>query len=564
MDDDSAETITAGTLLGIQHPPGYALDTLWVRLFAFLPLGGAAFRVNLGSAFLGALGVFLFFLLSRRVLGFLDPGKAGSLRIWILPASLFASFCLGFSHTQWEKALGAKGGIYLIQEVLLLGILYVRLSVPGPKGFLLACLLSGMGLANHWETQVLFLPLLAVFFWPLGPADRTALPKEWAPYGPPFLFLGLSPLLLLPLRAHLDPLPDLGHPDHWDRFLKCIFRGYTFGREPGLLGSLWDIARGTGSWAVLGSVWTRIWKEQVSYIPVHFWNNPGPLALAFGVLAILGAGRAGARKILVLVFLPLVPLLAVFTVALWVPLNVPHAWLMDNYLLPADALVCLLAAMGLGILDRLKEGPTKPHILWFFALLVLFNGATAYRLMNETKQTLRYDYGTNLLRSLPKASLFFAEGDEDYFPLYYLQLVEGRRPDVRMIPSFTLFETWGWDQLERSHPELGLGSREGVPDDPYHRIETALGRLVSKGRDRIPIGYSYFSGAFHHYYLQGQGTAKALPSGNLLLLETRALQGVDLLAPGGLRLRHFTDCPSNAHPSLTGIWRVYRAVGVAP
>ncbi|HET9869845.1 MAG TPA: hypothetical protein VFR02_05055, partial [bacterium] len=51
MDDDSAETITAGVTLGLQHPPCYPLDALLNRLAWFLPLGGPGFRAGVGSAF---------------------------------------------------------------------------------------------------------------------------------------------------------------------------------------------------------------------------------------------------------------------------------------------------------------------------------------------------------------------------------------------------------------------------------------------------------------------------------------------------------------------------------
>ena len=50
--DDSPETTLAFHTLGIQHPPGYPLNTLIGKVFTFLPLGSLMFRANLIAMFL--------------------------------------------------------------------------------------------------------------------------------------------------------------------------------------------------------------------------------------------------------------------------------------------------------------------------------------------------------------------------------------------------------------------------------------------------------------------------------------------------------------------------------
>ena len=45
--DDSPETLTAQITLGIQHPPGYPLNSLAGKLFQLVPLGWPSFRANL-------------------------------------------------------------------------------------------------------------------------------------------------------------------------------------------------------------------------------------------------------------------------------------------------------------------------------------------------------------------------------------------------------------------------------------------------------------------------------------------------------------------------------------
>jgi hypothetical protein len=115
--DDSPETITAGVTLGIQHPPGYPLQTLLGRLASGLPLGAPAFRLNLFSALCAALACALLAALVRALaqawLG--RPGPAQDAGGW--PAALAgasAGILLGFSNTYWSQALAAKGGIYTL------------------------------------------------------------------------------------------------------------------------------------------------------------------------------------------------------------------------------------------------------------------------------------------------------------------------------------------------------------------------------------------------------------------------------------------------------------------
>ena len=48
---DSPETIMAFNFLGIQHPPGYALDTLIGKIFLLIPVGNLMFRSAIMAMF---------------------------------------------------------------------------------------------------------------------------------------------------------------------------------------------------------------------------------------------------------------------------------------------------------------------------------------------------------------------------------------------------------------------------------------------------------------------------------------------------------------------------------
>lgn len=63
---DSGELITAAYTLGIPHPPGYPTWCLLGKLFSYLPFGSVAYRLNVMSAFWGALAVGLLYLIILR------------------------------------------------------------------------------------------------------------------------------------------------------------------------------------------------------------------------------------------------------------------------------------------------------------------------------------------------------------------------------------------------------------------------------------------------------------------------------------------------------------------
>ncbi len=67
---DSGELVTVAWTEGIAHPPGYPLYTIVGSLFAHLPLGDPAWRMNLLSALFAALGVGLFYsLITETITG---------------------------------------------------------------------------------------------------------------------------------------------------------------------------------------------------------------------------------------------------------------------------------------------------------------------------------------------------------------------------------------------------------------------------------------------------------------------------------------------------------------
>lgn len=166
---DSGELTTAIYNLGAAHPPGYPLYTMLGKVFTYIPVGTIAYRVNLLSAFFGALTIpFLFLFLVKLLQTSLD--RLSPLRDRTIAATGGLLFALG--QTMWSQAVMAE--VYTLNIVfaplLLLSILSwqervflsLQRGVPayGERLLLLFALLLGMSFTNHLLLVGYMFPLL--------------------------------------------------------------------------------------------------------------------------------------------------------------------------------------------------------------------------------------------------------------------------------------------------------------------------------------------------------------------------------------------------------------------
>jgi transmembrane protein TMEM260 (protein O-mannosyltransferase) len=92
---DSAEFQTLSYTLGVTHPTGYATQIMFGKLFTLIPVNNIAYRVNLMSAFFGALAVACTYAIVVLLTGS---------RIAAISAAMLLAFTEGF----WWRALVAE------------------------------------------------------------------------------------------------------------------------------------------------------------------------------------------------------------------------------------------------------------------------------------------------------------------------------------------------------------------------------------------------------------------------------------------------------------------------
>jgi tetratricopeptide (TPR) repeat protein len=579
--DDSPETAACAATLGIQHPPGYPLDSLLGRLGVLVLPGNPGLAVNALSALCaclacGLLAAALYLLLTRgaglRALPSSALAQSGLPLLtrgheplaWLLPAAAAASggLWLGLGRTFFSQALSAKGGVYTLQAALLAAALLLtqlweedvaglrlqaqgsRLRLLNSRWALLLALVLGLSLANHWETGLLLLPALALHAVMLLPGlrldARLGRRKAWQPllWMLAFLLLGLSLCIYLPLRSRLNPALNWGRPDTWPRFLACLLRQEYTGTEAGFFRSL-----AAGDWSEAGAALAAVGGQSSRMLGL-LASDMGPAwLLALLGLPVLAFVFRRSRQALMLLALFATGGLAV---AFWFHLKPEMIWVMDVFLIPLYLVEALLAGVALGWLaERVrKRQERRRRAAWLRPLLAalmlslpLAWGLKALPALSQRQSFEAWDFGRDLLGSVSQDGLLLAEGDFYAMPCYYLQQVEGRRPDLVMLTSVFLSQDWGLRDAQRQHPGLGLDLDPEGYTDSGALYRASLRRLLAVSAGRRPIASSLFQDSL----------PRALP-------ETQGRWTVNGLA---LRL----DAPQNVEQSrrLQGVWASQRS-----
>ncbi len=203
---DSGEFIADVYTLGIPHPTGYPLYVILGRVFGLLPLGSFAYRMNLFSGFLSALGCYFLYRTVREVLRGIEPTK-GPNDLAVDLAALAGALSLALAAAYWSQA--TKTEVYaLLGSLSTLNLfLVVRWRRTGLDRYGRALFfVLGLSLVHHRMILFIF-PWLAVEFLFGIPRDkRIGHVLSFVP----FLLLGMTPLLYLWLRGHAGPILNWG------------------------------------------------------------------------------------------------------------------------------------------------------------------------------------------------------------------------------------------------------------------------------------------------------------------------------------------------------------------
>ena len=484
---DASEFITAAYTLGLPHPPGNPFFVLIGHVFTLLPIASTpAMRVNILTAFLSAVSTGMWFLITERVLSYwlvtrwqrwAGAGAAALIAstvftVWnqsVVNEKVYTISLAFFAVVSWLVVLwcddpdGARADKLLVLVGFLVGLGYTN----HPAGFLVApAAIVAVG-ARRWQTVLRWKLVAAVLgamalglsvfaFEPIRSAHFPAI-NEGEPTGCMTKFewsCTLSATTATRLKANIDR-EQFGKPSLWDRqtefgaqvgmwwyYFEWQWLRDPYRARPGLQLSLALLFFLLG---ILGG-WVH-WRRD----PSSFWFF-GPLIFTVTLLLIFymnfkygftqspDLGNSVPREVRDRDYFYLWSYSAW---SVWAGLGLVSLWELAASLLTSDA-----TAQGAN--DTMPRYPTRS---WLIAspilLLALIPFFGNLRDAPRRGDTFTRDWAVDVLNSVEPYGILITNGDNDTFPLWYAQEVEGVRQDVTVAVTSLLNTDWYVRQIVR-------------------------------------------------------------------------------------------------------------------
>ena len=531
---DAGEFIAAAHGLGIPHPPGtplyVAMGRVWI--LALAPVAGAARAMNLLSAACTAMaGAITAWLMVRETLPRRDAA-------W---GAMAGALCAGLMATAWANATETEVyAVSLLHVAVLLACALRAANADGDAGWrwvLLTTYVLALAPALHlsalvgapaaialaarhrdgrWRTsRAVFLGgalvvaagvgrvsaalvvggaaiMLAAFLVRVGDEGSTDAQARIAPVRFAGLLLPLiaaSALLILLVRASQDPALNQGNPSTLRALVDVV------GRRQ------YDVApmlpRQAPVWLQLANVAQYVdWQIALGWGRGIF-TTPARVAATMGFLVLGALGVRAMRRDSVRIADALLVLLACGTLGVAAYLNLkagsslgwgviadsaPHEARERDYffVLGFWAWGCFAGYGALSVV-RARRWPA-PLALAVLVVPLLGNWQVSDR-SRAPRATAAYTLAVALLESAPPRAVLFTAGDNDSYPLWYAQQVEGRRSDVTLVTLSLLPAQWYQAEIAR---RTGLRWR----DEPVrgarwaHEQQGALISAAARHADR--------------------------------------------------------------------------------
>ncbi|MBN2732958.1 MAG: DUF2723 domain-containing protein, partial [Balneolaceae bacterium] len=156
---------------------------------------------------------------------------------------------------------------------------------------------------------------------------------------------------------------------------------------------------------------------------------------------------------------------------------------------------------GVGLVDMVKEYWKSSNIAAYGILGLLFLAVPfqmGWQNFNDHDRSERYiapDYAYNLLQSVDYQGILFTNGDNDTFPLWYLQEVEGVRTDVRIVCLSLLNTDWYIKQLRDQWSHESAPVPISLNNEEIEQLTSGL-ELYQPDTIRIPVNKNLLQSAF--------------------------------------------------------------------
>jgi hypothetical protein len=537
---DTSEYIAAAYTFGLPHPPGNPLFVIVGRLFSVLPIAPTvAQRINVLAAISSAAAAGLWFLVAEQVLG------AWLSTRWLrLTGAVIAAVLGATAFTVWNQSV-VNEKVYTVSlaGIALVSWLAIRWSnqpvgARADRLLVLMAYLCGLGYANHMAGM---LPAPAIALAVLMRRPATLLRVKLLLACVVALVVGVSPFATQPIRAAYFPALNEGEPTACRTTLalsctmsKDTYRAFMYNFNRGQYGKPALTQRQASFLQQIGMWWLYFkwqWLRDPDMVAPFV---QALLAALFLTLGIIGGGVHFKRDrktfwyFGALMFTTSLLLIYYLNFKLGASQD-PNAQQehevrdRDYFFIWSFSAWGVWAAIGLAYIwesvaalvgtQQRRVGkatfvePTQRGWLAASPLLLLAvaplggNWSSASRAHHTTTRNVAAD----MLNSVEPYGVLVTVGDNDTFPLWYAQEVEGIRRDVVVANTSLLNTDWYTRQLIR-RPIYDYDAAKGPAiyrDKAWAKPKAPPLHMTMADADAIPEYYEmrepmqFNSGPFH-------------------------------------------------------------------
>jgi Protein of unknown function (DUF2723) len=491
---DTGEYMAATKVLGLPHPPGNPFFMLLGHAFAMLPLPvsyGA--RINVMAALASACSAGLWFLITERIVARWIVERWQRLVVAGLATLIGAT-----AFTVWNQSV-VNEKVYTVSLLFFTIVSWLMIewmeNPDGPKAdriLILVAFLLGLGYSNH---PAGFLPLPAAGVAILAVRWRTLLRWKLVLAALGALVLGLTPFIYEPVRAAYFPGINEGAPTACATKLEasCTFDKLTLDRLKANINREQygqKLERGAPYSAQVGMWWFYFKWQWLRDAHQTMQGVQFVVAFIFLVLGLLGGYVHWQRDRRTFWYVG--PLMFTMTLALIYYLNFKYGWSQDPdvqdvarevrdrdyFYIWSFSAWGVWAAIGLSYVweqlahvlggeERVEQrqagagGGKKPAPVTGWPsrrglmlaapilLIALVPLVANWKYASRAGHYFTDQWARDYLNSLEPYAIVITNGDNDTFPLWYAQEVDGVRRDVTVAVTTYLDTDWFVRQMIR-------------------------------------------------------------------------------------------------------------------
>lgn len=436
---DCGEFIVTGYTLGVGHPPGAPFYQLVAHCLMLLSFGNPLMVAPLSNALSAVCGGFTVGLLYWTICEMAGDADKPS----VVAGAAIGALCYLFSDTAWFSAVES--------EVYSMAMLHCALCVwavsrwmrcRDPRLLLLAGLMLGLGVCVHFMVLLTVPAVLLMLVAGRVPWRKVALML-------PFFLLGLTPYAIVPIRAAADPAINEGNPSTAEAFVSYLGRD-RYAKAP-LYPRMWrerdstnyeywdfglDGAVGNAVYYVdyqLGYMYGRylmynyIGRENMKNHNVVLFVVPFLIGLA-GLMVHRRRSKTAFWATMLLFLFGGVVLNAYLNHPCYEPRERDYVYVLSFY-----AFAVWIGIGAMHVLEYVKDSRSKALRWGAVSLVALSPLLMAFGNWSDHDRHdchSVHDIAMAHLQSCDEGAILITYGDNDTFPLWYLQHVEHRRTDV--------------------------------------------------------------------------------------------------------------------------------------